>query len=419
MYTTFQFTALAMGPILMLAVGWVLIWIGATRTPNQNEVLTRLLKALGGAFAAGGICLGIIVNAHVLSLFLIAAAIVITLGAIAKYYVAERQSLIWVLTVAAERNIPLESAARAFADERNDLIGRRASLLADYLEAGVPLALALTRSGCSVTPAVQLAADLGHYTGTLGVGLRRASNDLDDAEVTLRAMIEKLFYLLFLIVFGLIVVTFMMLKIIPVLAKMFEEFELELPYATTQLIRVSDALAAFWVFPLLGCCLLFAVVTLLCYVGFSPRQLPLIGRLWWSSDCALVQQWLAVAVRQNLPLGEMVRMLAAHFPQARIRRRLERASMSIDRGADWRDSLQASGILRRRESGLFKSAERVGNLAWALDEMAQSGLRRAAHRIRAWTNILFPAVLLGFGAVVLFICLGSFLPLVNLINGLT
>lgn len=93
--------------------------------------------------------------------------------------------------------------------------------------------------------------------------------------------------------------------------------------------------------------------------------------------------------------------------------------MGIDRGQDWRDSLLATRILRRRESVLFKSAERAGNLAWALDEMAQSGVRRSAYRIRAWTNVIFPALLVGFGVIVLFISLGILLPLINLISGLS
>ncbi len=420
MGNTLNSAALGLGPIVLVVIGWLLFWVGASFAPQDNQLVSRLLKAMGAMLLGIGICLGIIINSHMLSLFLLAATAVICLGAITKFYIAERQSLMWVLTVAAERGIPLESAARAFAEERNDLIGRRANLLADYLEAGVPLALALTRSRCSVTPSVQLAADLGQQTGTLGIGLRQATSGLDEGEETLRAMIEKLFYVVFLIVFGTGVVSFFMLKIIPVMVKMFAEFELELPAVTVQLVRVSDMLASGWIsIPLFGASLVVVVLTLLCYLGMSPRQLPIIGLLWWSADCSLVMHWLAIAVRKKLPLGEMVRMLAAHFPQARIRQRLERASMRIDRGQDWRDSLQATGILRRRENVLFKSAERVGNLAWALDEMAQSGIRRAAHRIRAWTSIIFPLILFGFGAIVLFICLGSFLPLVTLISGLT
>ncbi|MDP6553701.1 MAG: type II secretion system F family protein [Pirellulaceae bacterium] len=416
---TFEMAALAFGPIVSIGIGWVLIWIAASRQYDDNPIVTRALNAVGAMALVAGICFGIIISAHMLGVFLLFAALIIGASAIAKFYVAERQSLLWVLTVAAEHGIPLESAARAFAEERNDVIGRRAKLLADYLEAGVPLSLALTRSRCSVTHAAQLAADLGQQTGTLGIGLRQATSGFDEGEATLRAMIEKLFYLIFLLVFGICVVTFIMLKITPVIARIMDEFELNIPPATYQLVNISDTLASGFVsVPLFGGAVAVFGLTVLCYIGVSPRQFPIVGRLWWSADCSLVMHWLAIAVRQDLPLGDMVRMLAAHFPQARLRRKLERASMRIDRGQDWRDSLLATGILRYRENGLFKSAERAGNLAWALDEMAQSGIRKSAYRIRAWTNVIFPALLCGFGAVVLFICLGTLLPLIALISGL-
>lgn len=415
-----ELAALALGPLVTITIGWVLLWIAASRGHDDNQIFTRELYALGGASLIVGICAGIVVSAHVMSVFLLVAALVIGAGAITKFYVSERQSLLWVLTIAAERGIPLESAARAFAEERHDFIGRRAKLLADYLEAGVPLALALNRARCSVTPTAQLAADLGQQTGTLGIGLRQAIGDLDSGEATLRETIEKLFYLIFLLVFGANIVTFIMLRITPVLSKMLVEFGIEVPLATRQLIHAVGMLANGWVGgPLFACAAAVFVLAVLCYVGLSPRQLPLIGRLWWSADCALVMRWLAIAIRQGLPLGEMVHLLAAHFPQRRVRKKLERASAGIGRGQDWLDALRATGILRRRECGLFKSAERAGNLPWALDEMAQSGMRRSAYRIRAWTNVLFPVLLCGCGAVVLFIMLGTFLPLVAIISGLS
>ncbi len=414
-----DFLALTLAPIAAIGIGWVLIWMSVSREFDDNQTTTQILKATGITLLVGGLCGGIIVSSHVISVFVLVAAIVIGASAIAKFYIAERQSLLWVLTIAAERGIPLESAARAFSEERNDVIGRRAKLLADYLEAGVPLALSLTRSRCSVTPAAQLAADLGQRTGTLGIGLRQAISGFDEGEATLRAMIERLFYLVFLMVIGICVVTFILLKITPVVSKITYDFGLEVHPSTQRMIDFGNLVAHGLGFPLFACAIAVLILTVLCYVGVSLRQFPIIGRLWWSADCSLVMHWMAIAVRNNLPLGDMVRMLAAHFPQARIRRKLEQASMGIDRGQDWCDCLQERRILRLRESSLIKAAQRVGNLAWALDEMAQSGIRRSVHRIRAATNVIFPTLLCGFGAIVLFICLGTLLPLIALISGLS
>jgi type II secretory pathway component PulF len=130
-------------------------------------------------------------------------------------------------------------------------------------------------------------------------------------------------------------------------------------------------------------------------------------------------RWLALAVRQKWSLSDTFRKLAAYFPQRTLRDRLVRAAGRTDLGIHWCDSLHRARILRRSDCVLLKSAERVGNLAWALDEMADSSLRRAAYRLRALVSLAFPLCVLLFGACVFFIAVAILLPLFSLIAGLT
>lgn len=419
----FDTTIAALGPLASIALGLLLLWIAACRSDSfttGTDLVTTLLRVVGWVMLLIGILVMLVFMSHVFALFLWLATIVVLVSTVVRYFAAEQQSLVWALTVAAERGIPLESAARAFADERNDRIGRRATLLADYLEAGVPLSLALKRSKTFVPSAIMLAADLGQESGDLGAALRHAAGQIDESETTLRWTLERLFYVAFIILFSCGAMTFLMLKIIPVLKKIFSEFDMELPRVTNALIEVSDVLAHGWplLLPLFVIWLFFLVVGLCWYMGISPNSLPVLNRLWWSADCALVLRWLATSVRQQRPLAEAIRTLAIRFPQYRVRLRLEHASSRIDRGADWCESLRSAGLIRRSESVLFKTAERVGNLDWTLDEMANSGIRRAAYRIRAYMNVAFPVALLLLGLMVLFITVGVLMPLVAMIEGL-
>jgi type II secretory pathway component PulF len=161
------------------------------------------------------------------------------------------------------------------------------------------------------------------------------------------------------------------------------------------------------------------VVAVLYYVRLSPRDLPIARRLWRRADCALIMRWLGIAVRQKRPIPEMIRLLAAYYPQAALRRRLEQAAHRIEAGADWCDSLWRAGLMRQAECAVFQAAERAGNLAWALDEMADSSVRRLAYRIQRWLSVLFPAVILTFGACVGFVAFSLLAPLVCLIQGLS
>lgn len=419
----FDTTIAALGPLALMGLGAMLLWFAAgqiDRDLTNSNIVIVLLRVVGWVMLLIGILIMLAFMVHAFAIFLWLATIVVLVSTVVRYFAAEQQSLLWALTVAAERGIPLESAARSFAEERNDRIGYRATLLADYLEAGVPLSLALKRSKTSVPTAITLAADLGQETDYLGAALRQAVGQIDQSEATLRWTLERLFYVAFVILFSCAAVTFLMLKIIPVFKQILGDFELELPYATRALIAVSDVLASGWplLVPLVVVWAILTSVGLCSYMGIAPHRLPLVNRLWWSADCALVMRWLANSVRQQRPLAEVIRSLATRFPQHRVRLRLEQASSRIDRGADWCDSLRSAGLIRRSESALFKTAERVGNLEWTLDEMASSGMRRAAYRIRAWMNIAFPVVLLLLGMVVLFITVGVLMPLIAMIEGL-
>jgi len=417
-------TALALLPIGLMLVGFVLLWKRAQLHRQgrvaAEDVPARLLTIFGWTSLLLGVFSLVAITTHYACIIACVVAAIVLAGAARRYQDAERQSLLWLLTAAAERGIPLETAAQAFADERDDAVGIRARDLADYLEAGVPLALALRRSRNPVPTAALLAAELGEQTGTLGPALRQAVGEIDELEMTLRSTLEKFIYLAFLIFFALGMLAFLMIKIVPVFRMIFSQFEMELPEATQGLIEFTSLSmnGSVLVLPTVAVLLVLFFVGLLYYVRFSPRDMPIVSVLWRRADCALVMRWLAIGIGQERPIAEVVRLLASYFPRAGVRARLVRAVKRIDAGADWCDSLRRVGLVRRPESVVFKAAERTGNLAWALEEMADSSVRRTAYRLRAWLSVAFPAAVLAVGACVFLIAMGVLMPLFSLIQAM-
>ena len=87
-------------------------------------------------------------------------------------------------------------------------------------------------------------------------------------------------------------------------------------------------------------------------------------------------------------------------------------------GQDWCDSLRVQKLIRRGDAAVFKAAQRVGNLEWALDEMADSALRQITYRLALGLNILYPVVVLLLGAIVAVVVIGIFHPLARIIGSL-
>jgi general secretion pathway protein F len=132
-----------------------------------------------------------------------------------------------------------------------------------------------------------------------------------------------------------------------------------------------------------------------------------------------VMRCLALAVSYSWPMNKTVWQLARIYPKRGMRGRLANAGRQIDNGEDWCNSLRNAGIIHGADWSVLKSAQRVGNLEWALDEMADSSVRRLIYRWRVFLNVVFPIVLLTIGIIVGAFAIGFFFPLVRLVESLT
>jgi type II secretory pathway component PulF len=441
--TTEFYVALLLPPALILA-GLTLLWLRAAkggrsvfasdrRPPVQNgaggpysspatagrasHLGSRIQTALGWSLLLAGLAGAIVLMTHGFSLVVLIVTAVVLGAAFREYFGAERGALLWSLMTAAERGIPLREAAEAFAAEHGGRVGFRAALLADYLEAGLPLALALQRSGHRVSHGVLLAAEVGERTGTLGPALRRAVGETDEVENASRSLLEGFFYLAFLLIFTCVMASFLAINILPVFFQMFREFGIEMAPVTRFFAEATGFAPALGLLAsLLGWLVLGGLYY---YLRGSARDLPLIRAFWWRADAALILRWLAVAVEQKRSIATSLRLLIGYVSRRSLRRRLAKTAALIDSGQHWCDSLLRSGVIRGGEAAVLKAAERAGNLAWALEQLAATSVRRTAWRMRAWQEVTFPATVLLIGGGVSLIVSAVFISLITFIQALT
>jgi type IV pilus assembly protein PilC len=411
---------------------FVLIWIGVAvlwslrlayrrRGAAADDSIRLILTMAGWILILVGI-LGTAMQAFIFaSPFSWVVILAIVMMAVGRYRSTENRTLLWCLAAAAERGIPLEQAARAYAMERSDELGIRAARLAELLEGGTPLSLALADTRVRLPLDALVAVRVGIETGDLGTALATVGKHDDDADMLLRSIFEKVFYLGVVANVLVGILTFIMLKIVPVYAKMFEEFELDLPKMTQLLVFISDYIVNYWFlfFPFSIFLPLFLFVGTLHYIGWLPRNLPFVNWFVLRLDGALVMRCLALSIKQQRPLTEMIWLLTKLYPKTSVRKRLLRAGQALNNGENWCQALRQAKLIRSSDAAILTAAERSGNLEWALEEMADSSIRRLAYRLRLALNVLFPAVLFVFGMFIGFVVISLFMPLLSLIQGLS
>ncbi len=334
---------------------------------------------------------------------------------------SQHRALVWALAAAAQRGIPLSEAARAYADETLGDTGLRSLALAESLERGEPLSNAVRASRLWMGSAVKLAVRLGERLGVLGPAMRQQLDDSQQIDAAVRDLIGRFSYLCIIAMVMTAVTTFVMLRIVPVLQRMFEEFGLKLPAMTALVIEISRWYVEFgwWATaPLVMMAPLLLLAGFLYCAGWLPRDLPLVWRLFRRYDGALVMRGLSLSIRRGLPLPQALRLISECYPISIVARRLRRAADRVAEGANWQDSLKQAGLIGQADVAVLGAAERVGNLDWALEEMADSAIRRQLYRAQAVLQFLFPLAMIVYGIVVGIFVIGCFIPIVSLIQGL-
>ncbi|MDP6445597.1 MAG: hypothetical protein QGG36_08255 [Pirellulaceae bacterium] len=407
-----------------VAVGIGVLWccylLFGSRSASERPA-RRVMLIVGFTMIFLGVFIASVMMLHVLAIVLLVALLLVLLISLHRHFLAERDALVWMLGACAERGIPLVEVARSFSLEHDNGTGRRAKRLAGLLERGVPVPSALAQSGCVHSVDAELALQLGAELNVLGPAIRTISCENRDASGLLHTIVDKVIYFNAVLAVIAGAKIFLVMKIVPAMNAVLIDFDLQPPPITSFVLQNSFDGILFLILgaPLILLCLCGAVVSVLHYVGLLPRDLPGLGWLTCRYDGARVLRSLGVAVRQERGLGNALRLLAARFPRESVRLQLTRAGTMCNNGIHWCDALHRVGLIGKPDAVVLATAERNNNLAWALEEMADSAIRRVAQRSRSVFNIVFSAAFLLLGTMVLILCLSVMAPLVLILSGLT
>jgi type II secretory pathway component PulF len=358
----------------------------------------------------------------VIGIIAMSFAMIVGLGFIlARMRVARQDALLRILAIAAERGMPLSTAVAAFADQFRGGSRQRAMNVIAALNAGSLLPEALEESPQAVSRDAVLMVWVGQATGMLPQALRLAGTSRSAQLSLWMATASRLVYLMGMILAVQAITGFLMFHIIPKMQAIFLDFNHSLPGLTLLVIQISRKISDYAPFSaMVG----IAEVILLVYIPFSfggwmNYKIPILDRLFVRRHAGLIMRSLSLVIESKQSIAVGLSTLANHYPTRWVRRRLVRVETDVRLGADWIDALWRAGLLRRTDAEVLGSAASVGNLPWALRELAETTERRLSLRIRTAIQTLFPLVIVLLGVLVAILALGYFLPLVKLIEKLS
>lgn len=337
---------------------------------------------------------------------------------------AQQANLLWILAIATEQSLPLPGEVDAFAATASEPHRSQLILLADMLRNGTPLPTALEAitglvSKSSVA-AIYLGAEAGQISRVLRDAAVRHSKDLQELTLV-RALSHTITYVWAVLFVLSGIVGFLMYFIMPKYLVILEGFEVEMPAVTVGLIAGFDLAAQYWYLtnPALSLPLFMSIiVTERNVYGWDTLDVPLVG--WLSRlETPLVLRGLSRIIAASQPLPAGLRVLAEHHHRRGIRAKAERIRFFVEQGADCWNQLHRERFLYRAEADLLQSAQRIGNLPWVLNELAEAIERRLQRRANYAAQLINPVSVVFIGLVVGYICVALFLPVIKVIDGLS
>jgi general secretion pathway protein F len=326
--------------------------------------------------------------------------------------------------------------------------------LATLLRAGVPLvealsalieqvenpqlASALTQTRDKVNEGTSLAESLrahpklfeslyvnmvsaGEASGTLDVVLARLADHLDSQAQLKGKVTGALFYPAFMFIFGIGVITLMMVVVVPKVTSIFADFNQTLPWNTRLLIFVSNAFVDYWW--LLLAAQAGAIYWFVHWLGTEKGRatwdtkiltFPVIGKLQLMIAVARFSRTLATLLSSGVSLLTALDIARNVLGNVELMRVVEEARASIREGESIAAPLKRSGRFPPIMIHMIAIGERSGELEAMLHHVATTYDNQVTVRLQTLTSMLEPLMIVLMGSMAGSIALSILMPLMQI-----
>lgn len=252
--------------------------------------------------------------------------------------------------------------------------------------------------------------------------LKRIAAFTDHQEEIKGRVIGAMVYPAFLMGFGGIVVSVLLVYFVPKFEPIFARMEErgELPWATTALMGMSRFAQSYWLLGLLGVAgIVYGVRT---WVSSAEGRAQLdrlrlkiygLGRIVRSLSIARFCRVLGTLLRNGVPLLQSLRIAKDAAGNSVLSAAVDHAAENISSGKSLAKPLGASGEFPIEIVEMISVGEEANNLENVLVDIADTLERRTNREIDMVVRLLEPMMLLVMAAIVLFVVIAILLPILQ------
>lgn len=318
--------------------------------------------------------------------------------------------------------LPIVRALYGLArEERNRAFSDSIVSVATDIESGETLSNAMAKHGGVFSKVYVSMVRSGERSGTLGVILGHLVKYMNRTEAIKRKVKAAMTYPVFVVGFAILATIVLMLRIVPLMADIYDKLGAELPGPTKIVIAASRALSQhFWI-------LLVAAAALV--VAYQSMRRSPAGRLWLDSFrlrlpifgpiirkvvTAKYLRTLGVLVESGLPIIDALELAGETSGNEVVERASADIARHVSRGSGLALGFHSVGIFPEIVVQMITTGEETGRLSEMLGSVSDHYDEQVEASVEGLASLIEPLLIVMVGGLIALMLVAMFLPVFHL-----
>jgi general secretion pathway protein F len=329
------------------------------------------------------------------------------------------------VAILVRSGVPIEEALSVLADESSQAhIKAVLQSVVTELRAGLPLSRAIATRAESFDPLYQGVVGAAEQSGKMGQVLTQLAEFLEKRQALKQKALGALAYPAMLTGVAFLIVLFLMLYVVPQIARVFQNTKQDLPFSTQFVLGLSHFVVTWgW---LLAIAIAFAL-----WIGRRALakeevrlradrvllNLPLVGPLLLGFETARFANTMAMLVSANVPILAALHSARDTLGNAVLRAAIDSTELRLREGTSLARALGSQGVFSPILIHLIRSGEASGKLGEMLKYGAENAEFESEQKTKIVTSLLEPILILVMGLMVLGIVMAVMQPILEMNSG--
>ena len=306
-------------------------------------------------------------------------------------------------------------------DSSNPTLKRTLFGVKDEVEAGATFADALSKHPKIFDDLYVNLVAAGEIGGILDTILTRLAEHIEKAERLKKQIKGAMVYPIVVISIAIVIVVILMVKVIPVFAKMFTDMGQSLPSFTLFVMNLSKWFQHYWYTVLLGTVAFIVVYKL---IGKNPKgrvmldsfylKLPIFGPLIKKTAVARFTRTMGTMVSSGVPILDALEITAKTSGNKIVEFDIMRVRSAITEGKTLSEPLSTSKVFPTMVVQMIAVGEQTGALDAMLQKIADFYEEEVDAAVEALTSLMEPLIIVVLGTIIAGIAIAMYLPIFSI-----